>query len=66
MNHSIRLMAAVAAIAVTTPAFASPDPVVARVTGGNNDIVNELADEFNKSQSDYKIVPTSRAPIPTR
>src|SRR4051812_45896289 len=28
------------------------------MTGGNNDIVNKLADEFNASQADYKIIPT--------
>lgn len=28
------------------------------MTGANNDAVNRLADEFNASQSDYKVVPT--------
>ena len=28
------------------------------MTGGNNDIVNKLADDFNASQSDYKVVPS--------
>jgi sn-glycerol 3-phosphate transport system substrate-binding protein len=28
------------------------------MTGANNDVVNRLADEFNASQKDYKVVPT--------
>src|SRR5436189_5706354 len=28
------------------------------MTGGNNAVVNRLAEEFNASQSDYKVVPT--------
>ena len=28
------------------------------MTGANNDAVNRLADEFNASQGDYKVVPT--------
>ncbi len=34
------------------------------MTGGNNDIVNKLADEFNTSQSDYKIVPSYKGSYP--
>ena len=65
MNRSIRLLAAVAAIAVTTPAFAVTEiQWWHAMTGGNNDIVNKLADDFNKSQSDYKVVPTFKGPYP--
>jgi sn-glycerol 3-phosphate transport system substrate-binding protein len=32
------------------------------MVGGNNDIVNKLADDFNTSQSDYKIVPSYKGP----
>jgi sn-glycerol 3-phosphate transport system substrate-binding protein len=65
MIHSIRLMAAAAAIAVTTPAFALTEiQWWHAMTGGNNDIVNALADEFNKSQADYKVVPTYKGPYP--
>lgn len=65
MIHSIRLMAAAAAIAVTTPAFALTEiQWWHAMTGGNNDIVNALSDEFNKSQSDYKVVPTYKGPYP--
>src|SRR6059058_5082479 len=48
----------------TTLALASPAHAVTELqwwhamTGGNNDIVNKLAEEFNASQSDYKIVPS--------
>ena len=34
------------------------------MTGGNNDIVNKLADDFNASQSDYKVVPTFKGSYP--
>jgi sn-glycerol 3-phosphate transport system substrate-binding protein len=65
MIRSIRLMAAAAAIAVTTPAFAVTEiQWWHAMTGGNNDIVNALADEFNKSQGDYKVVPTYKGPYP--
>lgn len=34
------------------------------MTGGNNDIVNKLATEFNESQPDYKVVPTFKGSYP--
>src|SRR3977135_4237875 len=34
------------------------------MTGGNNDIVNKLAEEFNASQSDYKVVPSYKGSYP--
>src|SRR5687768_18598930 len=65
MNRSIRLLAALAAIAVTTPALAQTEiQWWHAMTGGNNDIVNKLADEFNASQKDYKVVPTYKGPYP--
>ena len=67
MNRSIRLLAAAAAIAVTTPALRSTEiQWWHAMTGGNNDIVNSLANEFNKSQNDYKVVPTFKGRIRTR
>src|SRR5213080_4493029 len=48
----------------TTLALASPAQAVTELqwwhamTGGNNDVVNRLAEEFNASQSDYKVVPS--------
>ena len=47
------------ALALATPAYAVTEiQWWHAMTGGNNDIVNKLADDFNASQSDYKVVPT--------
>src|SRR5215210_6741305 len=54
----------------TTLALASPAHAVTELqwwhamTGGNNDIVNKLAEEFNTSQPDYKIVPSYKGIYP--
>src|SRR5947199_4107014 len=54
----------------TTLALASPAQAVTELqwwhamTGGNNDVVNRLAEEFNASQSDYKIVPSYKGSYP--
>lgn len=66
MTRPIRLLAAFAvAAALTTPASAQVEiQWWHAMTGGNNDIVNRLADEFNKSQSDYKVVPTFKGQYP--
>jgi len=34
------------------------------MTGGNNEVVNRLATEFNASQSEYKVVPTYKGSYP--
>jgi sn-glycerol 3-phosphate transport system substrate-binding protein len=34
------------------------------MTGGNNDIVNKLAEDFNASQPEYKVVPTFKGAYP--
>ena len=54
-----------AAVAAATLAFAaSPALAVTEIqwwhamTGGNNDVVVKLANDFNASQSDYKVIPT--------
>src|SRR5258708_13635554 len=53
-----------------TLALASPAYAVTEIqwwhamTGGNNDIVNKLAEDFNASQPDYKIVPTFKGSYP--
>src|SRR3954466_5468121 len=66
---SIRRSGAAAAIAATL-AFAAPAHAVTEIqwwhamTGGNNDIVNKLAEEFNASQSDYKVVPSFKGNYP--
>jgi len=65
MIRSIRLLAAFAAIATTTPAFAQVEiQWWHAMTGGNNDIVNRLSEEFNASQKDYKVVPTYKGQYP--
>jgi ABC-type glycerol-3-phosphate transport system substrate-binding protein len=54
----------------TTLALASPAYAVTELqwwhamTGGNNDVVNRLAEEFNASQSDYKVVPSYKGTYP--
>ncbi len=61
----IRRRLQLAALLASTLVLASPAYAVTEIqwwhamTGGNNDIVNKLADDFNASQSDYKVVPTS-------
>ncbi|MFH6782030.1 MULTISPECIES: sn-glycerol-3-phosphate ABC transporter substrate-binding protein UgpB [Methylobacterium] len=48
-----------ATLAAATPALAVTElQWWHAMTGANNDAVNRLADEFNASQSDYKVVPT--------
>ena len=34
------------------------------MTGGNNDVVVKLAEEFNASQKDYKVVPSYKGSYP--
>src|SRR3954463_13503302 len=48
-----------ATLAVASPAYAVTEiQWWHAMTGGNNDIVNKLAEEFNASQTEYKVVPT--------
>ena len=60
---AIRPFGAAAAVAVTL-ALATPAHAVTEIqwwhamTGPNNDVVVKLANDFNASQSDYKVVPT--------
>jgi sn-glycerol 3-phosphate transport system substrate-binding protein len=60
-----------AAAAMTTAlALATPAHAVTEIqwwhamTGANNDVVNRLAEEFNASQSDYKVVPSYKGAYP--
>src|SRR6202158_2204108 len=60
---TIRQFGAAAAVVVTlglaTPAYAATEiQWWHAMTGPNNDVVVKLADDFNASQSEYKIVPT--------
>src|SRR5579864_2550061 len=53
-----RILAALALACAATAAQAATEIVWWHsMTGKLNDIVNEIADKFNKSQSDYKITP---------
>jgi sn-glycerol 3-phosphate transport system substrate-binding protein len=60
----LRHFGAAAATALTLAFAASPAFAMTEIqwwhamTGANNDVVNKLAEEFNASQSDYKVVPT--------
>src|SRR5262249_59436048 len=61
---ALRQFGTAAAVAVTLAFAASPAHAVIEIqwwhamTGANNDVVNRLAEEFNASQSDYKVVPS--------
>jgi sn-glycerol 3-phosphate transport system substrate-binding protein len=61
---ALRHFGAAAAATITLAICASPARAVTEIqwwhamTGGNNDVVVKLANDFNASQSDYKIVPT--------
>src|SRR6516165_2908524 len=61
---ALRRLGAAAAVAATLAFAASPAHAVVEIqwwhamTGGNNDVVVKLANDFNASQSDYKVVPT--------
>src|SRR5712691_2050411 len=60
---ALRQFGAAAAVAATF-ALTSPANAVTEIqwwhamTGGNNDVVNKLAEDFNASQSDYKVIPS--------
>src|SRR5437868_1087509 len=60
---ALRQFGAAAAVAATF-ALASPAQAVTELqwwhamTGGNNDVIVKLANDFNAAQSDYKVVPT--------
>src|SRR5438876_6393774 len=66
---SFRQFGAATAVAVTL-AFASPAHAVTEIqwwhamTGANNDVVNRLANDFNASQSEYKVVPSYKGSYP--
>jgi sn-glycerol 3-phosphate transport system substrate-binding protein len=66
---AFRQFGATATVALAL-AFASPAQAAIEIqwwhamTGGNNDIVNKLAEEFNASQSEYKVVPTFKGSYP--
>jgi len=58
MKGFVRIAAALAFVCAATAAQAATEIVWWHsMTGKLNDIVNEIADNFNKTQSDYKITP---------
>ncbi|MBR0791096.1 sn-glycerol-3-phosphate ABC transporter substrate-binding protein UgpB [Bradyrhizobium manausense] len=67
---ALRHFGAVAAFAVTVGMTASPALAVTEIqwwhamTGANNDVIVKLANDFNASQSDYKVVPTYKGSYP--
>ncbi|WP_298959466.1 sn-glycerol-3-phosphate ABC transporter substrate-binding protein UgpB [uncultured Methylobacterium sp.] len=57
-THPIRIALTALALTAAGPAFAVTElQWWHAMTGANNDAVNRLAEEFNASQPDYKIVP---------
>src|SRR5215510_14442134 len=58
-------LATSALVALATPAHAVTEiQWWHAMTGANNDVVNRLAEEFNASQSDYKVVPSYKGAYP--
>ena len=61
---AFRKLGAAAATAVTLALGATPSLAATEIqwwhamTGANNDVIVKLANDFNASQSDYKVIPT--------
>jgi sn-glycerol 3-phosphate transport system substrate-binding protein len=55
---AVALMAATPAVAATELQWWHA------MTGGNNDVIVKLANDFNASQSDYKVIPTYKGSYP--
>ncbi|MBH5401367.1 sn-glycerol-3-phosphate ABC transporter substrate-binding protein UgpB [Bradyrhizobium sp. CNPSo 4010] len=61
---ALRHFGAAAAVALTAGLGASPALAVTEIqwwhamTGANNDVIVKLANDFNATQSDYKVIPT--------
>src|SRR6187549_3196327 len=57
--------ATAAALAAATPAYAQVElQWWHAMTGANNDVIVKLANEFNESQKEYKVVPTYKGSYP--
>src|ERR1044072_5040586 len=67
---ALRHFGTAAAVALAVGLGASPALAVTEIqwwhamTGGNNDVIVKLANDFNASQSDYKVVPTYKGSYP--
>src|SRR5256884_7497985 len=58
-------VATAVALTAATPAFAVTElQWWHAMTGGNNDVIVKLANDFNASQSDYKVIPTYKGSYP--
>src|SRR6478736_2426089 len=65
MVRGFMLGAATLALAAATPAHAVIElQWWHAMTGGNNDVIVKLANDFNASQSEYKVVPTYKGSYP--
>jgi len=65
MVRGFMLGAATLALAAATPAHAVTElQWWHAMTGGNNDVIVKLANDFNASQSEYKVVPTYKGSYP--
>jgi sn-glycerol 3-phosphate transport system substrate-binding protein len=67
---ALRFFGAAAAVAITVGMTASPALAATEIqwwhamTGANNDVIVKLANDFNASQSDYKVIPTYKGSYP--
>ena len=65
MLRGFMLGAATAVVLAATPAHAVIElQWWHAMTGGNNDVIVKLANEFNAAQSEYKVVPTYKGSYP--
>jgi sn-glycerol 3-phosphate transport system substrate-binding protein len=65
MKRLAPLAAFAAGLAITAPACAQTEiQWWHAMTGGNNEVVVKLAEEFNASQSEYKVVPSYKGSYP--
>jgi len=65
MKHASLFAGAVAAGAFALPAFAQTEiSWWHAMTGANAEVVQKIADDFNASQSDYKVVPAFKGTYP--
>lgn len=67
---ALRHFGAAAAVAIAIGMTASPALAMTEIqwwhamTGANNDVIVKLANDFNASQSDYKVIPTYKGSYP--
>jgi sn-glycerol 3-phosphate transport system substrate-binding protein len=64
---SVSALAAVATFGIASHAIAATElQWWHAMAGANNEVVNQLAKEFNESQKDYTIVPVFKGTYPER